>query len=72
MYLYLIDEYNDVSKMDAIDHPSKLFTTDRFKAELIWFDHGYVSYNFTNKKASPFEEAFFMYKNESYLFLIAA
>ena len=60
--LYLIDEYNDVSKMDAIDHPSKLFTTDRFKAELIWFDHGYVSYNFTNnlfnKQISKLELSF--------------
>ena len=46
--LYLIDEYKDVSTMAAIDHPNQLFTTDRFSAELLWFDHGFVSYNFTN------------------------
>ena len=28
--------------------------------------------NFTNKKAPSFEEAFFIYKNVSYLLLIAA
>ena len=60
--LYLIDEHNDVSMMTAVDHPNKLFTTDRFKAELIWFDHGFVSYNFTNnvynKQISKLELSF--------------
>ncbi len=46
--LYLIDEQNDISKMAATDKPNEMFTTDRFMAELVWFDHGYISYNFTN------------------------
>ena len=60
--LYLIDERNDVSTMAAVDHPNKLFTTDRFKAELVWFDHGHISYNFTNnlydKQISKLELSF--------------
>ncbi|MBQ8685103.1 MAG: transcriptional regulator, partial [Clostridia bacterium] len=32
-----------------VDKPSEFFSTHRFAAELIWFDHGFVSYNFPNK-----------------------
>ncbi|MBQ3572158.1 MAG: ArsR family transcriptional regulator [Clostridia bacterium] len=46
--LYLVDEQNGISQMTATDKPNEMFTTDRFKAELVWFDNGYISYNFTN------------------------
>ena len=35
--------------MFADDNPHDFFITERFLADLIWFDHGFVSYNFVNK-----------------------
>jgi predicted transcriptional regulator len=33
----------------AAEQPCEFFTTERFHAELLWFDHGSISYNFINK-----------------------
>ena len=59
--LYTIDKDNN-SKMVAVDQPYEFFSTNRFQSELLWFDHGFVSYNFINnsykKSASKLEISF--------------
>ncbi|MBR2441781.1 MAG: hypothetical protein IKB20_01745 [Clostridia bacterium] len=35
--------------MLAVDNHHEFFTTERFGAECLWFDHGFVSYNFINR-----------------------
>jgi predicted transcriptional regulator len=47
--LYAIDELNETNGMLAVDRPYEFFTPQRFNAELLWFDHGFVSYNFINE-----------------------
>lgn len=47
--LYIIDETNEQNEMIASDRPFEFFDTKRFNAELLWFDHGFVSYNFVNQ-----------------------
>lgn len=60
--LYTIDQFNEQSGTLAADRPYEFFNTNRFNAELLWFDHGFVSYNFTNslyqKKISKLELSF--------------
>jgi predicted transcriptional regulator len=60
--LYAIDALNEKNGMLAVDRPYEFFTTERFNAELLWFDHGFVSYNFINhlyqKSASKLELSF--------------
>ena len=46
--LYTIDENDENGKMIAVDRPYEFFTTERFKSELLWFDNGFVGYNFIN------------------------
>ena len=43
-----IGEDNTVSML-AVDKPNEFFTPERLGAELLWFNHGYVSYSFVNK-----------------------
>jgi predicted transcriptional regulator len=60
--LYMINPLTEENHMLAIDRPHEFFCTERFNAELLWFDHGFVSYNFINKlyqkKVSKLEISF--------------
>ena len=60
--LYIMDKDEEDGVLVAVDTPHEFFTTNRFNAELVWFDHGFVSYNFINsvhgKTASRLELSF--------------
>lgn len=47
--MYIIDPQNENERMLSVDTTVDFFSPDRFHAELIWFDHGFISYNFPNK-----------------------
>lgn len=47
--MYIIDKSSQTEKMCSTDNPSEFFSPERFNAELLWFDYGFVSYNFPNK-----------------------
>ena len=47
--LYVLENTANGDGMLAVDRPYEFFTTERFSAELLWFDHGSVSYNFINQ-----------------------
>ena len=46
--LNVVDQATGKTEMLAVDTPYAFFTTERFRAESLWFDHGFVSYNFIN------------------------
>lgn len=47
--MYIVDLKNEKEEMLSPDTPIGFFSPKRFLAELLWFDHGYVSYNFPNQ-----------------------
>ncbi len=47
--LYIINKEKVQEGMISTDTPIDFFTPDRIYAELLWFDHGFISYNFPNK-----------------------
>ncbi len=47
--LFIIDKEKEIEKMISTDTPIDFFSPQRFFAELLWFDHGFVSYNFPNQ-----------------------
>lgn len=47
--LNIINQITGRTEMLAVDNPHEFFTTERFGAESLWFDHGFVSYNFINR-----------------------
>ena len=47
--LYVIDKEHEQEGMISTDTPIDFFSPERFNAELLWFDHGFISYNFPNK-----------------------
>lgn len=46
--MYIIDSKNEKEEMISADTPIDFFSPQRFLAELLWFDHGIISYNFPN------------------------
>ena len=47
--LYIIDPLTNNQHTIPLDNPSEFFTPNRFNAELLWLDHGFISYHFSNK-----------------------
>ena len=47
--LYIINKETGEERMVSLDTTVDFFHPDRFFAELIWFDHGFITYNFPNK-----------------------
>lgn len=47
--LYIIDKEKEQEGMISTDTPIDFFIPERIYAELLWFDHGLISYNFPNK-----------------------
>ena len=47
--MYFINNETEKEGMLSTDTPIDFFSPERFYAELLWFDHGFVSYNFPNK-----------------------
>ena len=47
--MYVIRKTDNKEEMLSVDTPTDFFSPKRFEAELLWFDHGFVSYNFPNK-----------------------
>lgn len=47
--LYVINREKGTEGNFSTDTPIDFFSPERFFAELVWFDHGFISYSFPNK-----------------------
>ena len=47
--MYILNRETHFEETLSLDTPTEFFHPERFCAELIWFDHGFISYNFPNK-----------------------